>query len=33
MITAQCSIGKRLPKGGFSYAEMQIVRLDFLPKE
>ena len=32
MITAQCSIGKRLPQGGFSYAEMQIVRLDFLPK-
>ena len=32
MITARCSIGKRLPKGGFSYAEMQIVRLDFLPK-
>ena len=32
MITARCSIGKRLPQGGFSYAEMQIVRLDFLPK-
>jgi len=32
MITAQCPIGKRLPQGGFSYAEMQIVRLDFLPK-
>jgi len=23
---------ERLPQGGFSYAEMQIVRLDFLPK-
>ena len=32
MITARCSIGKKLPQGGFSYAEMQIVRLDFLPK-
>ena len=26
MITARCSIGKRLPQGGFSYAEMQIDR-------
>ena len=32
MITARCTIGKKLPEGGFSYAEMQIVRLDFLPK-
>jgi len=23
---------ERLPEGGFSYAEVQIVRLDFLPK-
>lgn len=32
MITARCSMGKGLPEGDFSYAEMQIVRLDFLPK-